>query len=207
MSTSSFCLFSSCGGLRLNLLQRILTRGLWLSEMLWVILSVLWFCILIVPREEKKVYLYSFVLLGTVRSHGLFQLCKIVDQVCRGNLQKSLVGPCRPWCPHGGMTVGNRFIYQVVKTVCRTPARSVFTIYRRSITIVTAIAGVYVFLSSAKYVEGCLLARSLSVPSTEVRQKLGHIPKPITQNRGLVSNWLKTTKTKGRISSTRKIVI
>lgn len=196
MSTSSFCLFSSCGGLRLNRLN----RGLWLSEMLWVILSVLWFCILIVPREEKKVYLYSFVLLGTVRSHGLFQLWKIVDQVC-------LVGPCRPWCPHGGMTVGNRFIYQVVKTVCRTPARSVFTIYRRSITTVTAIAGVYEFLSSAKYVEGCLLARSLSVPSTEVRQKLGHIPKPITQNRGLVSNWLKTTKTKGRISSTRKIVI
>lgn len=61
--------------------------------MLRVILSVLWFCILILYRVNKKVYLFSFVLLGTVRSHGLFQLCKIVDQVCRGNLQKSLVGP------------------------------------------------------------------------------------------------------------------
>ena len=52
----------------------------------------------LVPREEKKVYLFSLVLLGTVKSHGLFQLCKIVDQ----NLQKSLVGPCRPWGPNGG---------------------------------------------------------------------------------------------------------
>lgn len=101
----------------------------------------------LVPREEKKVYLFSLVLLGTVKSHGLFQLCKIVDQ----NLQKSLVGPCRPWGPHRGMTVGNRFIYQAVKTVCRTPVRSVFTIYQRSMKTVTAIAGVYVFLSSAKY--------------------------------------------------------